>query len=114
MATSVDFVEYVCEQIAGSGDVRFKKMFGEYMVYVNDKPILLVCDNIVYVKQLECISREMKNAEKGIPYEGSKEHYILNIDDAEFCKKIISILEPVTSLPKKRKKQQIILNKGTM
>ncbi|MGN0560765.1 MAG: hypothetical protein ACI4K8_06895 [Candidatus Fimenecus sp.] len=25
-------------------------MFGEYMVYVNDKPILMVCDNTVFVK----------------------------------------------------------------
>jgi len=50
MATTVDFIEYVCGQIEGAGAVRYKKMFGEYMVYVNDKPILLVCDNTVYVK----------------------------------------------------------------
>ena len=35
MATTPDFVEFVCEQISGAGDIRYRKMFGEYMVYVN-------------------------------------------------------------------------------
>ena len=105
MATTVDFIEYVCEQVAGTGSVRYKKMFGEYMVYVNDKPVLLVCDNTVFVKQLDCLSGEMKNAEKGFPYNGAKEHYILDIENAEFSRKIVGILEPVTPLPKPRKKK---------
>ena len=105
MATTPDFIEYICEQIAGVGDIRHKKMFGEYMVYVNSKPILLVCDNTVFVKQLSCIADDMQNSEKGFPYNGAKEHYILDIENAEFSKHIISILEPVTSLPKPRKKK---------
>jgi len=105
MATTADFIEYVCEQIRGVGLVRNRKMFGEYMVYVNDKPILLVCDNIVYVKMLECIEDQMKDAGKGFPYTGAKEHYILDIDDAEFSKEIIKILEPVTAVPKPKKKK---------
>ena len=105
MATTIDFIEYVCEQIAGVGDVRYKKMFGEYMVYVNNKPILLICDNTVFVKQLDCIADEMKDAEKGFPYNGAKEHYILDIENSELSKRIINILEPVTLLPKPRKKK---------
>lgn len=105
MSTTQDFIEYVCEQIQGVGYVRHKKMFGEYMVYVNEKPILLVCDNIVYVKEIDVIADRMKDAERGFPYSGAKEHYILDIDDAEFAKEIISILEPVTSLPKPKKKK---------
>lgn len=106
MTTTVDFIEYVCEQVRDAGLVRYRKMFGEYMVYVNEKPILLVCDNVVYVKELDCIEEKMKNADKGCPYSGAKEHYILDIDDAEFAKEIIGILEPVTSLPKPRKRKK--------
>ena len=105
MATTVDFIEYVCEQIRGTGFVRYKKMFGEYMVYVNDKPVLLVCDNIVFVKTLDCIADKLKNAEMGVPYTGAKEHYILDIDDGELSKDIVQILEPVTPLPRPRKKK---------
>ncbi len=72
MATSIEFIEYVCEQVSGIGIVRYRKMFGEYMVYINDKPILLVCDNTVFVKELECIKELMKDADRGVPYPGSK------------------------------------------
>lgn len=105
MATSVDFIEYVCEQIRGVGAVRYRKMFGEYMVYVNDKPILLVCDNTVYVKMMECIEVDMQDADKGFPYEGAKEHYILDIDNGEFSKQIINLLEPFIPIPKPKKKK---------
>lgn len=104
MATTETFIKYVCEQIEGVGIIRYRLMFGEYMIYVNDKPILIVCNNTVFVKKLEIIEDLMKNNEIGFPYKGAKEHYILDIDDIEFSKKIISMLEEVTPLPKKKNK----------
>ena len=47
MTTSPEYIAYVVEQVADCGVVRYRKMFGEYMVYVDDKPILLVCDDTV-------------------------------------------------------------------
>lgn len=105
MATPVDFIEYVCEQISGVGDIRYRKMFGEYMVYVNDKPIFLVCDNTVFVKKLDCIADKMREADTGVPYTGAKEHYILDIENAGFSREIVAMLEPVTPLPKPKKKK---------
>lgn len=104
MATSVEYVEYVCEQIRSTGDVRYRKMFGEYMVYVNDKPVLLVCDNTVFVKILPEIQELLNGAETGYPYEGAKLHYVLDIDDVELSNRVISVLEAVTPIPKKRKR----------
>lgn len=102
MATTVDFIEYVCEQV-GNYTVRYKKMFGEYMVYVNDKPILLVCDNCVYVKKLDELKELMATASCGVPYVGAKEHYILDIENAELTASVAEILEKSTPLPKKKK-----------
>ncbi len=104
MATTPDYIEYVCEQISGTGFVRYRKMFGEYMVYVNDKPVLLVCDNTVFVKPLDCVADKLKDAEMGVPYQGAKAHYILDIDNAQLSREIVQILELVTPLPKPRKK----------
>lgn len=104
MATSVEFVNYVIDQIHGAGIIRAKKMFGEYLVYVNDKPIVLICDNTAYVKILPEIKGLL--SEEGIPYEGSKSHYILNIDDARQSTEIVSILEKITPLPKPRKRSK--------
>lgn len=102
MATSIDFIEFVCEQIHGAYSVRYKKMFGEYMVYVNDKPILLVCDNCVFVKKLPQIESLMSDAQTGIPYGGAKEHYILDMENATLVGQVVCVLESVTPLPKKR------------
>lgn len=104
MATTVDFIEFVCGQIAGGYAVHYKKMFGEYLVYVNDKPVLLVCDNTVYVKKLDKLVALMDNASCGVPYQGAKEHYILDVEDSELTAKVIQILERVTPLPKKKNK----------
>ena len=104
MATTNEFIEYVCEQIYGVGEIRYKKMFGEFMVYVNDKPIIIVCDNVAFVKKLDCIKDMMQNAETGYPYNGAKEHYVLDIDNNEFCKSVIIELEKVTPIPKSKKK----------
>ncbi len=104
MATDVNYIEYVCEQIQGIGDVRYKKMFGEYMVYVDDKPVLLVCDNTVFVKKHEQIAELMTIADCGTPYDGAKEHYILDIDDTDLVQKVLAILVEVTPLPKKKRK----------
>lgn len=107
MATSVEYIEFVCEQIHGVGEIRYKKMFGEYMVYVNDKPVLLICDSTVFVKKLDAIIEQMEGSEMGYPYKGAKEHYILDIEDAELSRKVVGILESVTPVPKPKKKRQL-------
>ncbi len=103
MATSQSYINYICEQLEGIGEIRYRKMFGEYMVYVNDKPVITVCDNTAYIKKLDCIENLMKESSVGCPYEGAKEHYILDMDDREFSRMIISKVEEVTPLPKKKK-----------
>ena len=104
MATTKDYIEYVCERLHGAGGLRYRKMFGEYMVYVNDKPVLLVCDNTVFVKIVPELAALMADAERGLPYEGAKEHYILDIDDTDLARQVVAVLETVTPLPKPKKK----------
>ena len=67
MATTADYMEYVMDQLRGFDGVHSRKMFGEYMVYINEKPVLLVCDNTVMVKKLPEIKELMQNAECGFP-----------------------------------------------
>lgn len=104
MATSIDFIEYVLEQISVLSNVRYRKMFGEYMIYVNDKPTLLVCDDIVFIKKHESIEQLMSGEDVGIPYKSAKEHYILDIDNHEFCIEVINTIEPFLKVPVKKKK----------
>ena len=103
MSTSPDFVAYVCEQIEGIGNVRSRKMFGEYMIYINEKPVLLVCDNTVFVKMLPELECLLSDAPTGYPYDGAKLHYILDIDDALLCRDVISVAEQLIAIPKKKR-----------
>ena len=105
MATSVDYIEFVKEKVDKFGLIRTRKMFGEYMVYLNDKPIITVCDNTVFVKILPELAAYLNDAERGFPYDGAKLHYILDIEDSELLSDVIPILEAVTPLPKPRKRK---------
>lgn len=105
MATKEQFIDYICGEITDVGDIRYKKMFGEYMIYINDKPIIIVCDNTPYIKKLPEIEELMKNESLGIPYEGSKDHYILDIDNKDLTREVLIKLEEITPLPKPRKKK---------
>ena len=109
MSTSVDYIEYVCGQVRGNYSIRYKKMFGEYLVYLNEKPtekpVLLVCENCVFIKKLGEIESLMQGAEECFPYKGSKPHYILDMENCELVDKVIRILEEITPVPKKRVKK---------
>ncbi|MDR1855509.1 MAG: TfoX/Sxy family protein [Azoarcus sp.] len=104
MASSLDFIEYILEQIADVGEVRYRKMFGEYVVYVDDKPLILVCNDTAFVKILPVLDDIMQGAEKDYPYDGARKHYVVDVDDRELVRTVVKALLPVTPLPKSRKK----------
>ena len=93
MATSREFAEYVCGQLRTGAAVRAKKMFGEYSIYLNERPALLLCDNTVYVKKLPELAGLLAGGDTGYPYEGAKEHYVLDPDDATTFARVIALLE---------------------
>jgi len=105
MASDLDYVQYVIDQIKTNGKITYKKMFGEYLIYLNNKPVVMVCDNTAFVKMLDCIKSLMENAETGFPYEGAKEHYIVNVDDSEHLSNVVIVLEKNVPIPKKKNKK---------
>jgi len=105
MATTLDFVEYVIEQINIPVTIRHRKMFGEYMVYLDELPILLICDNTVYVKKLPCIESLSDGLSCGCPYTGAREHYILDMEDDDKANEILMLLVQNTPPPPPKKKK---------
>ena len=102
MASNPELVVYLCEQLEGIGTIRSRKMFGEYMVYINDKPVVMVCDDTAFIKMLPCLEKLLKGCETAPPYEGAKPHYILDPDDRETLCQAVSLAGTVTPVPKKR------------
>lgn len=58
MACTTDFIDFVCSQLNGVGIIRSKKMFGDWLIYIDEKPVILACDNICYVKKLSVIAED--------------------------------------------------------
>lgn len=104
MACSTDFIEFVCDVLAPLGEVRSRKMMGDYVIYVNEKCVITACDNTAFVKKLPCIAGLMADAESGCPYQGAKEAYILDFQDRQKTLKVIETLWEALPFPKSKKK----------
>lgn len=105
MATTKEYLDYVCTQLEGIRGVDYKRMFGEYQIYVNDKPVLLVCDNTVFVKNHPALAALLADAPEGAPYPGAKPQKILDVENRALTAQIIEILERVTPVSKRRAKK---------
>ncbi len=106
MASNLDFVEYVCEQIGGAGQITYKKMFGEYGIYCNEKIIGVICDNQFFVKKTEAGAEICPDCQEAAPYTGAKAHLVIeNVDDRELMAKFISASYKELPPPKPKKKK---------
>ena len=103
MACTIDYIEHLCNLLSSFGDVRYRKMMGDYVIYLNEKCIITACDNMAFIKKLPSLENMMQDAETGHPYEGAKEAYILDTSDQGLLRKVIPVLWGNLPFPKKKK-----------
>ena len=87
-----DLVEYIVEQAAKAGEVRAKKMFGDYCLYCEGKPVGLICDNVLYLKPLGVLELLLHADDRQLkpPYEGAKPHYVItDVDDRDYVSLLV-------------------------
>lgn len=91
MATERDFVGYVVEQ-AGLGErLTYRKMFGEYALYLDGKVVAFACDNSLFVKPSEVATRLAPDLPQRPPYPGAKDYPVADelLDDADALRRLI-------------------------
>jgi DNA transformation protein and related proteins len=105
MASDSNFVEYVCDLINETGQVSFKKMFGEYAIYYNGKVVALICDNQLFVKPTAAGRSTIDTVVETHPYPGAKPYFLIDdrLDDREWLSNLIQIT--ATELPAPKPKQ---------
>jgi TfoX/Sxy family transcriptional regulator of competence genes len=91
MATQLNTILYILDQLEDGSNIRYKKMFGEYCLYISPKCNVFVCDDLLYVPKLSIL--DSYNLEKGFPYQGAKEKAIVNYEDKEQLNEIIRLLQ---------------------
>jgi TfoX/Sxy family transcriptional regulator of competence genes len=104
MASNQDFIAYVCEQVNLAERVTYKKMFGEYAVYVDGKVVGFVCDNQLFVKPTVLGKQLVGNIAEAPPYPGAKLYFLLSerLDDRDFMRQLFLVSASELPMPKLR------------
>ncbi|MCI9105546.1 MAG: TfoX/Sxy family protein [Lachnospiraceae bacterium] len=110
MASNPEFVEYIADQLKGAGVITYRKMFGEYGMYVDGKIFAVICDNQLFIKITEAGKAMRPELQQAPPYEGAKNYLLVeDIDDTAALTKLVAatckeLPEPKPKKPKKAKK----------
>ncbi|WMW81187.1 TfoX/Sxy family protein [Undibacterium cyanobacteriorum] len=104
MATDTSFLEFVMDQTAFLGNMRFKKMFGEYALYHNEVVVAFLCDNQFYLKPHPQLRAMLEHVLEAPPYPGAK-NYLLLSDELDNPQQLGALIRAAAHLfpPKKPK-----------
>lgn len=88
MASTKEYRDYVLEQLNLSGDISYKPMMGEYLLYYRGVLFGGIYDDRLLIKEVK--SNKKYDLSEEIPYDGAKPMYqIDNIEDQEELREII-------------------------
>ena len=104
MASRLEYVRYVAEQLSGAGEITYKKMFGEYGLYCDGKIFANVSDDQLFVKITEAGRSLCPGLPEAPPYPGAKNYFrIESVDDRDFLTALT--LATCLALPETKKKR---------
>ena len=102
-------MDYITDQLIRLGDIRSKKIFGEYAVYYDNKVVAFVCDDTFFLKPTVAGKKLLGTPVEAPAYPGSKMYYLLDetiLDDPErFCA-IVRATADVLPFPKIKNKRR--------
>jgi TfoX/Sxy family transcriptional regulator of competence genes len=110
MATDAEFATFVVEQASDAGDVRVRRMFGEYALYLGDKVVGLLCDDQAFLKATEGGRALLGRVVEAPPYPGAKPYLLLGeeLDDRALLAALLQrtaaeVPEPKPKKPRKKR-----------
>lgn len=106
MACTDSYIESLLALASTVGPARARKMMGDWIVYIDEKPIITACDNLAYVKMLPQLAPLMARAETGLPYPTAKPHYILDTAHTSEAQAVLRAMLPLLPYPKRRNKKK--------
>jgi TfoX/Sxy family transcriptional regulator of competence genes len=115
MASDINFVEFIVDQIGNAGSIRYRKMFGEYAIYCNDKVVALVCNDQLFVKPTIAGRSFIGNVVEAPAYPGAKPSFLVEdqLEDREWLSALILLTEEELPMPKQKKNKSKKIVKGT-
>jgi TfoX/Sxy family transcriptional regulator of competence genes len=85
MASSVGTVQFICDQAGLGRRLTFRRMFGEYALYLDGKVVALICDDQLFLKPTPEGQAYLGNVSEVPPFPGAKNWFLLSseIDDPD-------------------------------
>lgn len=105
MASSLEYVKFVADQLSEAGVITYRKMFGEYGLYCDGKFFASVEDDQLYMKITDAGWKLMPEAVVASPHEGSRYFLIEELDDRGFLAELTVKTCAELPEPKPRKKK---------
>ena len=88
MATSMEYKDFILEQLDLLHNITCKAMMGEFLLYYNNVLFGGIYDNRLLVKIVE--TNKKYNMQEQIPYESAKHMYLVDdVDNKELLKEIV-------------------------
>ena len=110
MASSKDYLEFIIEQLSAAGDVSYRAMMGEYVIYYRGKVIGGIYDDRFLVKPTASAKVMMPDARMENPYPGGKEMLMVDdVENREFLKELLEAMYGELPAPKIKKKKSALL-----
>lgn len=112
MATRAETVEFLLDQLSALPNLRTRKMFGEYCVYADEKPVAFVCDDELFVKPTaegRAFVEAAGALDEAPAYPGSKLYLRVSGDrweDREWLTELVDLTASVLPAPKPKKPRQ--------
>lgn len=105
MATEAKFVDYVIELTGLGARLTYKKMFGEYALYVDGKVVAFACDNSLFVKPSQASATIAPDLPLGPPYPVAKDHIVADalLDEPERLRTLLVETSLLMPTPKAKK-----------
>ena len=108
MATDLEFIKFVADQIEDHCEISYRAMFGAFTLYSKGKVVALVGDNQLFVKATEAGRAFIGDVVEAPPYPGAKLAFLIQdeIDDREWLTQLITLTEESLPKPKPKKKKK--------
>ncbi len=104
MASDKGYLEFILEQLPEAGDVSYRAMMGEYVLYYRGKVIGGIYDDRFLVKPTKSAAALMPDAQREIPYDGAKEMLLVDdVENKEFLRELLKAMYEELPAPKKKK-----------
>lgn len=100
-------MDFLLDQLAGTGPFSVRPMFGEYCLYLYGKPIGFICDNQFFLKPTEAGLDLIDRLEEGFPYRGAPPYLLIPAvrwEDRKWLARLLITTANALPDPKPRKK----------